>query len=173
MKMITYLNMKEYSQLQVEAIVKMKFGRMVNTQFHTSYVSNAILGRLFKCSASKVRQLYMDYFAELRKKQRPLMEILQQAQSEVPRKNYGYRFLKQHQIAWLASADTLRRQTGLSLADRCGQFRLEFPSASMNVALLRKVYRLHKIKKRKYRWYKLAKEYDEAKQRQQYITMKQ
>ena len=54
---------KQYSELQVDAIIRMKFGCPVASQFNTSYVSNARLGKLFKCSASKIRQLYLDRFA--------------------------------------------------------------------------------------------------------------
>ena len=45
----------------------------------------------------------------------------------------------------------------LSLADRCQHFRKEFPSAKINPTLLRQVYALHGIKKKKLRWYKAPK----------------
>ena len=50
---------KKYTEQQVDAMIRLKFGRMVDSQYHTAYVSNALLGRLFKCSGSKVRELYM------------------------------------------------------------------------------------------------------------------
>ena len=46
---------KHFSNDQVDSIIRMKFGRMVASQFHTSYLSNATLGRLFKCSGSHIR----------------------------------------------------------------------------------------------------------------------
>ena len=49
---------------------------------------------------------------------------------------------------------------------------VEFPSAKMNPTLLRKVYRLHGIKKKKIRWVKESKVQDPAVHRQQLITMK-
>ena len=70
------------------------------------------------------------------------------------RVHYGIRFLKPHQIQWLTSSSTLRQQTGLSLVDRCKHFEKEFPTAHMNSALIKKIYNLHKIKKRKLQWYK-------------------
>ena len=50
---------KLYSDKEIDAMIKMKFGRLVTNQFHTAYVSNRILGKLFKCSSTKVRELYM------------------------------------------------------------------------------------------------------------------
>ena len=78
--------MKHYSELQVDAIIKIKFGKLVVDNKHTSYVSNAMLGRLFKCSASKIRQLYMSRFAEIKKKSRTLNEVLQEAPIEAEAK---------------------------------------------------------------------------------------
>ena len=60
----------------------------------------------------------------------------------------------------------------MSLVDRCKHFKMEFPTASMNTALLRKIYKMNSIKKRKYRWFKRAKDHDPEKQRRDYITMK-
>ena len=65
--------------------------------------------------------------------------------------------MKQHQIDWLVHGATLKRQTAMSLADRCKHFQKEFPGMKMNTALLRLVYRKHGIKKKKLQWYKQAK----------------
>ena len=88
------------------------------------------------------------------------------------RKNWGLRFLKAHEKAWLVNARTLRQQTGMSLVDRCQQFQKEFPAGHMNPTLLRLVYAMHKIKKRALRWYKQPKDQDPEKVRQQLTTMK-
>ena len=56
---------KQFTDAQVDAIIRMKFGRIVTSHFNTSYVSNARLGRLFRCSASKIRELYLRRFMEL------------------------------------------------------------------------------------------------------------
>ena len=50
---------KHFADEEVDRIIRMKFGRIVASQYHTSYVSNALLGRLFGCSGSKIRQLYL------------------------------------------------------------------------------------------------------------------
>ena len=60
----------------------------------------------------------------------------------------------------------------MSLADRCQHFRKEFPSAKINPTLLRKVYRLNHIKKKKLKWLKEPKDKDHNKIRQQLSTMK-
>jgi len=60
----------------------------------------------------------------------------------------------------------------MSLADRSQHFRKEFPSAKINPTLLRKVYRMHHIKKKKIRWYKTPTESDTRKTRQKLGTMK-
>ena len=51
----------------------------------------------------------------------------------------------------------------MSLIDRTAQFHKEFPGSQMNPTLLRKIYRLHDIKKKSYRWYKTPKVYDPSK----------
>ena len=58
------------------------------------------------------------------------------------------------------------------MADRAKDFKREFPTASANATLLRQVYARAKIKKKRLKWIKLPKDYDEAKQRQELSTMK-
>ena len=60
----------------------------------------------------------------------------------------------------------------MSLKDRCKQFQREFPAAKMNRTLLRKVYRLHGIKKKYLKWTKQAKDPDPEADRRWYIDMK-
>ena len=96
----------------------------------------------------------------------------QRSKSLSLRKRWGYRFLKQHEIQWLVSNETLRAQISMSLLDRCQHFQREFPLAKINATLLREVYRRHGIKKKKIRWTKTAKEYDPALAQRQLITMK-
>ena len=144
-------------------LIRMKFGQLVESTDHRSYVANWVIGKMFKVSGHKIRDLYLTRFAEIKKKKQPLMEKLTQAQKQVPRQNYGYRFLKHHQIKRIVSATTLRTQTAMSLVDRCSHFQREFPTAKMNTALLRQVYKIYNIKKRKNRMFKLPKDHDEAK----------
>ena len=60
----------------------------------------------------------------------------------------------------------------MSLKDRCKQFQREFPRAHMNRTLLRKVYRIHGVKKKYLRWTKQAKDPDPEEDRQKLIIMK-
>ena len=90
------------------------------------------------------------------------MERLRLAQKESQRQRWGYRFLKKHEIEWLTSRSRLREQTALSLSARCQDFKRVFPTAHMNAALLRQIYRKNGIKKKKYRWFKEPKNRDEA-----------
>ena len=39
--------MKEFNTNQVDDIIKLKFGRLVTSQFNRSYISNRVLGQIF------------------------------------------------------------------------------------------------------------------------------
>ena len=164
--------MKLFTEQQIDDLLKLKFGGVVTSLPSTSYVPNRVLGKIFGVSRERIRQLYLARFEANQLKSKSLMERLQQSQSPERRKRYGYRFLKKHEIQWLISANVLRRQTSLSLVDRCKAFKREFPDAKMNPTLLRHVYQLHKIKKKKFRWYKTPKEPDSEKTKQALTTMK-
>ena len=164
--------MKTFTEQQVDDLIKLKFGKLVTTPRHTSYASDRILGKIFDVSGSQIRRLYRARFDKISAKSQPLLERLQNMQFAEPRQRHGLRFLKQHEIQWLTSASTLKNQTSLSLVDRCKHFRREFPGANMNPTLLSQVYRLHGIKKKKYKWYKAAKEQDAEKQKTLLTTMK-
>ena len=47
--------MKHYTKEQVDDLIKLKFGRLVESLPNNAYVSNRVLGKLFSCSQSKVR----------------------------------------------------------------------------------------------------------------------
>ena len=51
--------MKQFSEQQVDDIIKLKFGKLVDAPGHTSYVSNKILGKIFGVSGSQIRRLYL------------------------------------------------------------------------------------------------------------------
>ena len=53
---------KHFTESQVDDVIKLKFGRLVSNANRTQYASNALLGKIFGCSAFKVRQLYMQRF---------------------------------------------------------------------------------------------------------------
>ena len=92
--------------------------------------------------------------------------------NEQPRQTFGLRFLKKHEIEWLTSELTLRRQVGLSLVDRCKHFKKEFPHSAMNKTLLRRVYTEHGIKKKKLRWRKEVKGKSQQELKRELANMK-
>ena len=162
-KIFIRINMKILTEQQVDDIIKLKFGKLVTTPKHTSFASDRVLGKIFGVSGSQIRRLYRARFDKISADSQPLLARLQKLQLAEPRQRYGLRFLKQHETQWLTSSSTLKNQTSLSLADRCKQFRREFPGANMNPTLLRRVYQLHGVKKKKYRWFKSPKEQDPQK----------
>ena len=48
---------RPYSELQIDAIFKLRYGQLVTDDQHTAFATYKLLGRLFKCSGVKVRQL--------------------------------------------------------------------------------------------------------------------
>ena len=108
-------------------------------------------------------------FKEEGAKALPLLARLRLPDQHEGRKNWGYRFLKPHQIKWMTSRTVLHQQTGLSLKDRSALFGREFPTAHMNPTLLRRVYSKHKIRKKKYRWNKQPKNQD-AEEAKKWLT---
>ena len=71
------------------------------------------------------------------------------------RRRYGYRFLKKEHIEYLTSPETLNLWSGKSIVLRCILFHRHFGNCRINRTLLRKVYSMHKIKRKKI---KLTKE---------------
>ena len=71
--------MKEFTEQQIDDIIKLKFGTLASTAPSTAYVSDRVLGRIFKASGSKIRQLYTQRFEANKVKLLPLMEILQRS----------------------------------------------------------------------------------------------
>ena len=63
----------------MDDLIKVKLGKLVEEPGHLSYVSNPVLGKIFKIYKTKVRQLYMDRFEKNRLKKVPLLERLQLA----------------------------------------------------------------------------------------------
>ena len=73
------------------------------------------------------------------------------------RKTYGYRFLKQEHIDYLIHPKTLQQWSGKSLQERCTLFHRHFGNHRINQTLLRKVYALHKIKRKRLKLTKYIK----------------
>ena len=47
--------MKHFTEQQVQDIVKLKFGGLVDDHMRTQYASNKLLGQIFGVSGSKIR----------------------------------------------------------------------------------------------------------------------
>ena len=69
--------MKHISEQQVDDIIKLKFGHLVTEIGHTSFVSDKILGQIYKISGSLIRKLYMARFEEHKYKHMTLLQKLQ------------------------------------------------------------------------------------------------
>ena len=54
--------MKEFTEEQVDAIIRLKWGRLVQQADGPTLTSNAALGKVFGVSATKIRSLYMARF---------------------------------------------------------------------------------------------------------------
>lgn len=46
--------MKLFTEQQVDDLIKIKFGKLVTSNNHTSYTSNKIIGKLFGVSGSQL-----------------------------------------------------------------------------------------------------------------------
>ena len=68
--------MKEFSDKQVDDLLKLKFGSIVTEHGHTSYVSDQVLGKLFGVSGTKIRSLYLQRFEKVRVKNLSLFSKL-------------------------------------------------------------------------------------------------
>ena len=86
--------MKTYTEQQVDDIIRLKFGALVTEHGHRSYASDATLGRIYKCSSTKIRQLYMARFEKIELQKMPLLQSLQRFGQRPARRYWGYRFLR-------------------------------------------------------------------------------
>ena len=110
---------KLFTDKQVDDLIKLKYGSLVTSADRIQYVSNAVLGKIFGISATKVRRLYMARFQAIKDKELPFLQQFEKQMQRYKRKRWGPRFLKEHEKAWLVDARTLRQQTGIGLFDRC------------------------------------------------------
>ena len=58
----------------MDALVKLKFGALVTAKPAISLLSDAVLGKVFKCSAYHVRSQYMTRFRSIELKSKSLLE---------------------------------------------------------------------------------------------------
>ena len=95
--------MKELTKEKVDDIIKLKWGSLVTDPHGPTFTSDAALGKVFRVSASKIRQLYKERFEEFRRKGLSLMERLRLPARNLGRQRWGLRFLRPHEIQWLTS----------------------------------------------------------------------
>ena len=58
--------MKTYTEEQIDTIIKMRYGKLVTDPCHTAYVSLEKLRKIFGCSRTQIRSLYMKRFEKIR-----------------------------------------------------------------------------------------------------------
>ena len=58
---------QDFTDDDVDTIIQLKWGRLVDSQFHRAFLSNAALGKLFKCSPDSIRKAYIARFDKLAK----------------------------------------------------------------------------------------------------------
>ena len=66
--------MKEFTEQQVDDIIKLKFGKLVTEPGHKQYVGNQVLGKIFGVSDFRIRQLYLARFEKVRISRLPLLQ---------------------------------------------------------------------------------------------------
>ena len=64
------------------------------------------------------------------------------------RKHFGIRFVTKEMREHITAAETLKQQTGLSLANRCEAINNRYGFPRMNPTLLRRIYGEHGVKKK-------------------------
>ena len=69
--------MKNFSNEQIEDMIRLRYGRCVTTSKHTAYVSYKILGKIFGVSGSKAYHICRKRFQEEQQKELPLIKQLQ------------------------------------------------------------------------------------------------
>ena len=66
--------MKHFKEEHVEAMIKLRYGGLVDSYEAPSYVPFWKVGKIFKCSATLVRKLVQEKFAADSKNKLPLIE---------------------------------------------------------------------------------------------------
>ena len=85
---------KNFTEQQINDIIKLKFGRLVDSAQHVGYASNATLGKIFGVSAGKIRELYTARFQAIEDKKQPFLQQFTKMMQRYPRKRWGLRFLR-------------------------------------------------------------------------------
>ena len=76
---------KQFTEEQIDQLIKLKFGALVTKLPEVSYVSNKVLAKIYNCSESHIRKLYTDRFEKIALKERPLLEQMKHARAKQDR----------------------------------------------------------------------------------------
>ena len=63
----------QLNEKQVDHIISLKWGKMVDDPSGPTFTSNKALAKIFGVSESKIRQVYMDRFEKIRNAKFPLI----------------------------------------------------------------------------------------------------
>ena len=50
--------LRDITSDQVDEMIKIKWGKLVTDSYHTAFVSNAVIGKIYGIDGSSVRRLY-------------------------------------------------------------------------------------------------------------------
>ena len=67
--------MKHFTEQQVDDLIKLKWGRLVDSPHQYAYATDATLGKIFGVSGSQIRRLYTRRFEAEKERQRPLIKL--------------------------------------------------------------------------------------------------
>ena len=135
-------------------MILLKWHKRVTSPNHPSYVSYKVIGSIYGIDGSSVRRLILKRFGQLAaqviqtRKQQKLASVIPLI------KRYGYRFLSPEHLQFLCDPKVLTEWVGLTLKQRCIMFHRHFGNHRINPTLLRKVYQIHKIKKKRVKFVK-------------------
>ena len=81
--------MKEFTKEMVDDIIRIRYGQMVSSARHVSFISCKDLGKVFKVSGAKIYQLCQQRFEKERQKKLPFLQQLQLVRDPYERKRWG------------------------------------------------------------------------------------
>ena len=70
-----------FTEAKVDSLIRLKFGTLVESKPKVAYVSDAVLAKIFKCTAEHIRHQYMGRFHKIAIKGKPLLEQMEHARS--------------------------------------------------------------------------------------------
>ena len=86
--------MKTFTPEQVDDMIKLRYGSMVDHIDAKSYTSYVAIGKIFGCSNEHVKQLMLKKFEQDKLKQLPLIDQMRRQKEKLDRQRWGYRYLK-------------------------------------------------------------------------------